>query len=184
MRHARINIQPKHVALALAALILIASAAIAGMEYELRHMAISLQGFDVFADQFAATVSVVTLHVPPCASDIEHGPNGDPRQEATLAYVASIVDLYRTTFGRLPQSVGDLKKLPSFANADKLNGNEMKKSCLIEPMPSNGAYVLACGGKLPSATKLKSVLGKTTAERFVVLDGAEVLYVPSLGGCV
>ena len=183
MHKVQINIQPKHVVLALLALVVIASAIIAGIEYELRHMRLGLSGFDALAD-LATTAKVITLSVPRCEAAVKHSPAGDPKQEATMVYVAGVVDLYRTTFGKLPENITDLDKLPTFANADKLNGEEMRRTCSLGQVPSNRAYVLACGGKLPSPERLDSALGKTVDERFMFVDGIELLHVPLSGGCI
>jgi hypothetical protein len=101
-----------------------------------------------------------------------------------MVYVAGIVDLYRTTFGKLPENIGDLDELPSFENADRLNDNEMKRTCSIKQMRSSRAYVLTCGGKWPSAERLDFTVVKTVDEQFEMVDGIEVLYVPLSGGCI
>jgi hypothetical protein len=101
-----------------------------------------------------------------------------------MVYVASIVDLYRTTFGKLPENITDLDKLSIFENADNLNGNEMKRTCSIQQMLSRRAYALSCGGRRPSAERLDSTLGKTVDEQFAIVDGIEVLHVPLSGGCI
>lgn len=86
----------------------------------------------------------------PCTSAINAPFQVALAKEATMAYVASIVDIYRTPFGKLPGNVADLDKLPTFENADKLNGNEMKRICFIQQMHSSRTYALTCGGKWPS----------------------------------
>jgi len=95
-----------------------------------------------------------------------------------MLYVATIVDLYKTTFGELPASINDLDRLPSFDNADKLNGNQAKKSCSMR-LRSTGSYVLACGAPLPPPTDVDVFLGTAGhAQRFYVLGATEILYVP------
>ena len=98
-----------------------------------------------------------------------------------MLYVATIVDLYKTTFGKLPDSIDDLDKLPSFDNAEKLNGRKAKSSCSISVHPT-GSYVLACGDSLPPAKEIDAFLGKTGhVQRFYMLGGTETLYVPGAG---
>jgi hypothetical protein len=95
-----------------------------------------------------------------------------------MLYVATIVDLYKTTFGKLPNSINDLDKLPSFDNADKLNGRQVRKSCSIHADPS-GSYILACGASTPPAKEIDALFRKAgRVQRFYPLDRAEALYVP------
>ncbi len=99
-----------------------------------------------------------------------------------MLYVATIVDFYRTTFGKLPDSIDDLDKLPSFDNADKLNGHQVKKSCSIHVHP-NGSCALACGASLPPPEEIDAFLGRAGhVQRFYMLGGTEILYV-SAHGC-
>jgi hypothetical protein len=150
------------------------------LDYSLKHMQLDLSGLDVLVGRLTATVRIATLTALRCGSPAEYPPTGDRRREATMLYVATIVDLYKTTFGKLPDSVDDLDKLPSFDNADKLNGRQVKKSCAIDVDPS-GSYVLACGASIPPAREIDPLLRKAgRVERFYMLDGAEALYVPAV----
>ena len=97
-----------------------------------------------------------------------------------MLYVATIVDLYKTTFGKPPQSVDDLDKLPSFDNADKLNGRHVKKSCSIH-VDASGSYVLACGASTPPAREIDALFRRAgRVQKFYMLDGAEALFVPDV----
>lgn len=152
------------------------------LDYSLRHMQLDLSGLDVFLGRLTATVEIATLTTPRCGSPADYLPIGDQRREATMLYVPTIVDLYKTTFGKLPDSIGDLDKLPSFDNADKLNGRQVKKRCSIHVDPS-GSYVLACGASIPPAKEINALLRKAgPIQRFYPLDRAEALYVPG-GAC-
>jgi hypothetical protein len=149
------------------------------LNYSLRHMQIDLSGLDVLVNRALATAEVATLTVPRCGSSADFLPTGDRKQEATMLYVSTIVDLYTTAFGKLPDTIGDLDKLPSFYNADKLNGREVKKSCSLR-VHSSGSYVLACGTPMPPATETEMLFRKAEpAQRFYMLGGAEALYVPA-----
>ena len=151
------------------------------IEYSLRNMQLDLSGLVVLADKVSATVELVTLTVPRCEFPPDYQSIGDRRREAMMLYVASIVDLYKTTFGRPPDSIDDLDKLPSFDNADKLNGTQVKKSCSIHVYPT-GSYVLACGASLPPAKDIDVFIGKAGhVQRFYMLGGTEILYVPGTG---
>ncbi|MFZ0805915.1 MAG: hypothetical protein WAN03_07015, partial [Candidatus Sulfotelmatobacter sp.] len=150
----------------------------------LRGIHFDLSGLAAVTNTASAIASLAKAKLPPCASTIKRPPAGDARQEATMVYVASIVDLYRTTFGKLPENITDLDKVPVFEKADKLNGNEMKRTCSIQQMLSSRAYALSCGGTRPSAERLDSTLGKTVDEQFAIVDGIEVLHVPLSGGCI
>jgi hypothetical protein len=98
-----------------------------------------------------------------------------------MLYVATIVDLYKSTFGRPPDSIDDLDKLPSFDNADNLNGRQVKKSCSIHVHPT-GSYVLACGASLPPAKEIDVFIRNAGhVERFYMLGRTETLYVPGAG---
>jgi len=98
-----------------------------------------------------------------------------------MLYVATVIDLYKTTFGKLPDSIDDLDKLPTFDNADKLNGHQVKTSCSIYAHPT-GSYVLACGASLPPAKDIDAFLGKAGhVQRFYMLGETETLYVPGAG---
>jgi hypothetical protein len=152
--------------------------------YSLQHIQIDASGLAPFVNKLAATVEVATLSVPRCPSTAEYTHAGDRKLEATMLYVASIVDFYETTFGRLPNSIADLDKLPTFRNAEQLNGQKVKTNCSIQPMQSIGAYVVSCGGKMPSQERLDPFLrGVLREQTFVSLDGTEVLYVPQTKGC-
>ena len=149
--------------------------------YALRHMELDLSGLGPTLNKLAATVEVVTLTIPKCESSVDHIATGDPRREATMLYVATVVDLYTTMFGKLPDNIEDLDRLPSFENADRLNGSRVKKRCSIRSHPS-GSYVLACDAPLPPAKDIQSVLGKNgRVQKFEMVGGTEILYVPGTG---
>jgi hypothetical protein len=63
-------------------------------------MQFDLSGLDVFLSRLTATVEIATLTAPRCGSPAEYLPAGDQRREAMMLYVATIVDLYKTTFGK------------------------------------------------------------------------------------
>jgi hypothetical protein len=150
--------------------------------YSLRHMQFNLSGFDVFLNKLTATAEIATLAVPRCGSAPDYQHIGDQRREAMMLYVATIVDLYKTTFGKPPDSIDDLDKLPNFDNADKLNGRQVKKSCSIRMYPI-GSYVLACGASLPPPKEIDAFLGKARrVQGFYMLGAMEALYIPE-GGC-
>lgn len=162
-------------------LLAIAGGAFAYLDYSLRHMQFDLSSLDVFINKLTATVEIATLTVPRCGSPADRPPVGDQRREAMMFYVATIVDLYKTTFGKLPDSIDDLDKLPSFENAEKLNGRQVKKSCSIHAHAS-GSYVLACGASLPPAKEIDAFLaGAGHVQSFYTLGGTETLYVPEAG---
>jgi hypothetical protein len=162
-------------------LAVIASGAFAYVDYSLRHMQFDLSGLGDLANKLRATTEIVTLTFPRCEFRPDHSPIGDQRREAMMLYVATIVDLYRTTFGKLPDSIDDLDKLPTFNSADKSNGRQVENSCSIHPQP-NGSYFLACGGSLPPAKEIAAFLGQTGHEQgFYMLAGTETLYVPEAG---
>jgi hypothetical protein len=151
------------------------------IEYSLRNMQFDLSGLADLTDKVSATVELATLTIPRCPFPPDYRSIGDQRREAMMLYVATIVDLYKTTFGKPPDSIDDLDKLPSFNNADKLNGRQVKKNCSIHVQPA-GSYVLACGASLPPAKEIDVFLGKAGhVQRFYVLGGTEILYVSGAG---
>ena len=163
---------------AIVATIAIVGGFYAYLDYSLRHMQLDLSGLDVLLGRLTATVEITTLTAPRCGSPAEYLPTGDQRREATMLYVATIIDLYKTTFGKLPDGIDDLEKLPSFDNADKLNGSQVRKSCSIH-VDASGSYVLACGASIPPAKVMDDLLRKAgRIQRFYPLDRAEALYVP------
>lgn len=94
-----------------------------------------------------------------------------------MLYVATIIDLYKTTFGRMPERIVDLDKLPSFYDADKLNGSEVQKSCSLRFY--SGAYVLGCGAPMPPEKDLEILFRRAEpSQRFYMVTGTETLYVP------
>ncbi len=148
------------------------------LSYSLRHMQFDLSGLDHLVKRTTATVEIATLTVPRCASSAEFLPTGDRKREATMLYVATIIDLYKTTFGKMPERIGDLDKLPNFYNADKLNGSEVKESCSLR-VHASGSYVLSCGAPLPSAKEVDVLFRRAeSAQRFYMVNGTETLYVP------
>src|SRR5260370_2465443 len=149
----------KYLVFAAITLAAIAGGIFAYVGYSLRHMQLDLSGIGIFANKLTATVEIATLTVPRCGSPADCPPIGDQRREAMMLYVATIVDLYKTTFGKLPDSIDDLDKLPNLHNADELNGRQVKKSCSIHVRPT-GSYVLACGASLPPAMEIDAFLGK------------------------
>jgi hypothetical protein len=180
MPRMRLSKPQKYLLCAVLATIAIIGGFYAYLGYSLRHMQLDLSGLDVLVGRLTATVQIATLTAPRCGSPAEYLPIGDQRREATMLYVATIVDLYKTTFGKLPDSVDDLDKLPSFDNADKLNGRQVRKTCSIHADPS-GSYVLACGASIPPAREIDELLSKAgRAQKFYMLDGAEALYVPAV----
>jgi hypothetical protein len=184
MHKLQLDIRPKHVVYALVALVAIASVSLALVTFALRGIRFDFTGLVAFTNTASAIASLAKPKLPLCTSAIKRPPSGDARQEAMMVYVASIVDLYRTTFGKSPENIRDLDKLRTFENADRLNGNEMKRTCSIQEMLSSRAYALTCSGKLPSADRLDSTLGKAVDEQFAMVDGIEVLHVPLSGGCI
>jgi hypothetical protein len=184
----QVELRWKHVAMAFITLVVLACGSIAWMKYSLSHMHLDLSGLANFVGGVSAVVETANGGFRPCNS--ANGQSlGDSRREATMVYVAGVVDLYRNTFGKLPENMSDLDKLPTFENADKLNGDEMQKTCFIGQLPSTPAYVLSCGGRLPLTEQLDAALKRAALkrdgnERFVVVDGSEVLYVPFSGGCI
>ena len=170
----------RYLVFAIVATIAIVGGFYAYLDYSLRHMQLDLSGLDVLLGRLAATVEITTLTAPRCGSPAEYLPTGDQRREATMLYVATIIDLYKTTFGKLPDGIDDLEKLPSFDNADKLNGRQVKKSCSIHVDPS-GSYVLTCGASIPPTNEIDALLRKAgRIQRFYLLDRAEALYVPAV----
>jgi len=177
----RVTVPIRYLVLAAVALAVIVGGAFAYVVYSLEHMEFDLSGFAILLNKVTATAEIATLTIPRCESTADHLPNGDQRREAMMLYVATIVDLYKTTFGKLPDSIDDLDKLPSFDNAEKLNGRKAKSSCSISVHPT-GSYVLACGDSLPPAKEIDAFLGKTGhVQRFYMLGGTETLYVPGAG---
>jgi hypothetical protein len=169
----------KYLVFAAITLAAIAGGIFAYVGYSLRHMQLDLSGIGVFANKLTATAEIATLTVPRCGSPADYPPIGDQRREAMMLYVATIVDLYKTTFGKLPDSIDDLDKLPSFDDADRLNGRRVKKGCSIHVHPA-GSYILACGASLPPAKEIDAFLGKAGhVQRFYTLGGTETLYVPA-----
>jgi hypothetical protein len=184
MRKRQLDIRLKFVVLTLVALVAIASGSLALVRSALRGMKFNFPELNSLAKAVSAIDSLEKARLPACSSAIKRPAAGDARQEATMAYVAGVVDLYRTTFGKFPDKIGDLDKLPTFENADKLNGNEMKRNCSLQQMLSSHAYVLSCGGKQPSVGRLQSALSTTVDTQFAIVDGIEVLHVPLAGGCI
>ena len=152
------------------------------VEYSLQHLQVDASGLGAFFNSIAATAQVATLKVPSCRSEIKQPSLGDQRREALMLYVVSIIDLYRTTFGRLPDRIEDLEKLPSFVNADALNSHQVKKSCSIH-VGSAGPYVLTCGASLPSPITIDTFLAAKHVQGFQMLAGTEILYISSERGC-
>lgn len=149
------------------------------LDYSLHHMLLDFSGLEVLVNRVAATIEIAKLSVPRCGTSADFLPAGDRKREATLLYVSTIVDLYKTTFGKLPDRIDDLDKLPTFANADNLNGREFKKSCSIHALPE-GSYILVCGGPMPPAAQIDARVRKGgLAQRFYLLGGTEALYVPA-----
>jgi hypothetical protein len=184
MHKLQLDIRPKHVVLALVALVAVAAGSLALVTFALRGIRFDFSGLVAVTNTASAIASLAKPKLPPCTSAIKRPASGDAGQEATMAYVASSIDLYRTTFGKLPENIRELDKLPTFENADNLNGNEMKRTCSIHKMHSSRAYALTCGGRWPSADRLDSTLGKTVDEQFAIVDGIEVLHVPLSAGCI
>jgi hypothetical protein len=172
----------KYLMIAVVALALIATSFYAFLAYSLQHMQLDLSGVGVALSKLAATVELATLTIPRCEAPVDHAIGGDRRRESIMLYVATIVDLYKTTFGKLPDNIEDLEKLPDFGNADKLNGRQVGRSCSIHAYPT-GSYVVACGAPLPPAKDLQAIFAKAGhVQRFQMLNGTEILYVPG-GGC-
>jgi hypothetical protein len=141
-------------------------------------MQFDLSGLDLLIKRTTATAEIATLTVPRCGSSADFLPAGDRRREATMLYVATIIDLYKSTFGKMPERIDDLDKLPSFHNADKLNGSDVKKSCSLRLHPG-GSYVLGCGAPMPPAKEVDALFRKAEpAQRFYMVGGTETLYVP------
>src|SRR5260370_5950594 len=161
----------KYLVFAAIAVDAIAGGSCAYVGYSLRHMQLDLSGIGIFANKLTATVEIATVTVPRCGSPADYPPIGDKRREAMMLYVATIVDLYKTTFGKLPDSIDDLDKLPSFDDADRLNGRKVKKGCSIHVHPA-GSYILACGASLPPVKEINSFLGMLeTVLRYDMLVG-------------
>jgi hypothetical protein len=169
----------KYLALATITMAAIIGGGYAWLSYSLQHMQFDFGGLNVLVGRLTATVEIATLTVPRCASPPEYPAVGNQRREAMMLYVATVIDLYKTTFGKLPESIADLDKLPSFNNADRLNDREIKKSCSIYGQPA-GSYVLACGGSSPPAKKVEAISKNAgRVQRFYLLGGIEALYVPA-----
>jgi hypothetical protein len=149
------------------------------VEFSLQNMQLDLSGLVTVAN---TAVAMATLTIPPCQSAPDYSPIGDQKRERTMLYVATIVDLYKTTFRTLPDSIDDLDKLPSFDNAEKLNSHRIKQSCSIHGYPT-GSYVLTCGASLPPANEIDAFLRKAgNVQRFYMVGGTEILYVPAGAG--
>jgi hypothetical protein len=169
----------KRVVYAALMLVAIAGGFFAYVDYSLSHMEFDFSGFDNFAKMAQATIGIATLTLPHCDSSADFLPNGDRKRQATLLYVSTIVDLYKTTFGKLPDKIDDLDKLPTFYHADRLNGREVKKNCAIHVQP-DGSYVLVCGGPKPPRKEVAALASKGgPIQRFYLLGSTEALYVPA-----
>jgi hypothetical protein len=168
----------KYIAFAAITMVAVIGGSYAYLSYSLRHMQFDLSGLDLLVKRTTATVEIATLTVPRCASSADFLPAGDRKREATMLYVATIIDLYKSTFGKMPETIDDLDKLPSFHNADRLNGSEVKKSCSLRGHPG-GSYVLSCGALMPPAKEVDALFRKAEhAQRFYMVSGTETLYVP------
>ncbi len=150
------------------------------MGYALSHMDLNLSGLGTAVDELAATVEVATLRIPRCDSSVDHLAGGDRTREATMLYAATVVDLYKTTFGKLPTRIEDLDKLPDFENADRLNSRRIEKSCTIQAHHT-GSLVLVCGAPLPDAKDIEAIVAKQGhVQAFEIVGGTEILYVPAI----
>jgi hypothetical protein len=116
--------------------------------------------------------------LPGCAPRWQPAGAEANERERMMLYVETVVDQYSSVVGKLPEQFSDLDKVPSFANADRLNGHDFKKNCFIHVRGES--YALGCGGFRPSSKTLDDFLSKSgRTPGFYNVSGTEILYIPT-----
>ena len=150
-------------------------AAYVSLGYSLRHMDVS--GFVPFFRNILPLAKIGPRRPSSCGGTWQPTNTVTNERERMMLYVETMVDQYKATFGELPEDVGDLSKLPTFSNADRLNDSGITKNCYMHVRAES--YLLSCDALRPSAKELDDFLNKS--ERlpgFYRVGSWEVLYIP------
>lgn len=144
--------------------------------HSLRHLDVS--GFTIVFGRTVPPATTVAPSVATCETTWQPTDADRNESERMTLYLETVVGEYQTNFGKLPKQMSDLDKVPSFANADRLNGREFTKSCYIRARAQS--YVLGCSGLRPSARELDDFLNKSLRPAgFYKLGGTDILYIPT-----
>src|SRR6266481_2000767 len=168
--------------LATIALVLVVAAVSFGayVRWSLRHMHIEfpLAGLVNRILPPAEIVAVAAGSHGTCSSAVDDTSIGDREAEAEMSYIATLPDLYKTTFGSSPSNMSDLNRLPEFERADSLNNHSFSQECSIY-FDKSGSFVVSCGHTRPSSKDVAAFMNKAPfVQKFYMVGKMEILYIP------
>lgn len=144
--------------------------------HSLLHLDVS--GFTTFFSRTAPPGRTVAPSVVTCETTWQPTDADRNESDRMALYLETVVGEYQTNFGKLPKQISDLDKVPSFENADRVNGREFTKSCYIRARAQS--YVLGCSALRPSVRELDDFLNKSVRPAgFYKLSGKDILYIPN-----
>jgi hypothetical protein len=147
----------------------------ASLGYSLQHL--DLSGLTAMFNRLLPIAKTQAAKVAVCEPRWQPAGMDANERERMMLYMEAIVDEYQSTFGRLPEQINDLDKVPSFQNADRLNGLAFKKNCNM--LVRAGSYALGCGSSRPSTKELYAFLSESGhTPGFYNLRTNEILYIP------
>jgi hypothetical protein len=164
--------------LALAAVVILIAGFCVYLHYSLRHLDVS--AFGAFLARVVPLVQLSASQAHTCGPPLQFTTPDEPETERTEVYVATVVDEYVRTFARLPDNIQELRRLPAFENADKVNGSQFTRGCYVQAF-RDGSYLVGCNDSAAPVKAPDSPSRVAGVRGFIKAGHGEVLYMPRAG---